>query len=84
MSVSKEGRIVLVRPWSTSWHSDDKGPSGRGICGWAHTEEFPPRARWTVVVERPNGVDQSAHAMCDDCLTRAIELYGTPERDLRP
>ena len=78
MARPKDGRIVLVRPWSETWHGEDKGPSGRGMCGWAHTDDDRPRAPWTVVIERPNGTDQSAHAMCDDCLDRAITLYGAP------
>lgn len=79
MAAPKAGQIVLVRPWSETWHVDDKGPSGRGLCGWAHDESDRPRAPWTVVIDRPNGKDQSVHAMCDDCLARAIELYDEPQ-----
>jgi hypothetical protein len=78
MTAAKEGSIRLVRPWSANWHAEDRGPSGRGECGWAHEDVDRPAALWTVVVDRPDGKNQDVHAMCDACLARATELYGEP------
>ncbi len=80
MTNQSGAKIQLVCPWTATWHSGDNGPSGRGMCGWNHTDDDRPQARWTMVVEHPNGT-RPASAMCDECLAHCItNLYGEPKK----